>query len=159
MATRPAGFLCPTLDIDLGWHTHQLRTTKYHDQTIDFISRFVDHDDKVSESRLGDAYAYTAKEWLRRFGVPYSACGCHQGDGLMDVFNPAFTLPGKLKFWSKNKETLEERKKRLVLQMDGDMGVEDRESTHPSTHNIIRVSCFVHKNNSGMIQLTTLPMR
>lgn len=62
---------------------------------------------------------------------------------MMDLLNPAFVIPGKLKFWNKNKETAEERRKRVALQMDGSMAIEERESTHPSTHNLVRVSVML----------------
>ena len=136
MSSVPSGFLCPTLDIDLAWHTHQLKHDAYRAETTTFIRRFVDHDDKVSESRLGDAYSYTAKHWLKRFGVPYSACGCHQGDGLVGLLDPSFGLPSKLKFWNKNKEPT---RKDVTLTMEGEMGEEERDITHPSTHNIVRI--------------------
>ncbi|KAG8916995.1 hypothetical protein FRC00_014178, partial [Tulasnella sp. 408] len=35
-----------------------------------------DHDDKVGQGALSDAYDKTAEAWRARFGVPYSICGC-----------------------------------------------------------------------------------
>ncbi|GAA6028907.1 hypothetical protein JCM8097_001499 [Rhodosporidiobolus ruineniae] len=69
-------FCVPTLDIDLAWHTHQLKSA-YKLDVMGHIGRFVDHDDKVSENTLADGFSSTAKAWRARFGVPYSTCGCH----------------------------------------------------------------------------------
>jgi hypothetical protein len=148
MASHPEGFLCPTLDIDLAWHTHQLHAQAYYVDTTRLIGRFVDHDDKVSETRLGDAYTFTAKKWLKRFGVPYSACGCHQGEGMVDTITGGVDLVSAFKFWGKNRESQGDRKARFVLEMDEAMEPEERESTHPSTHNIVRVSARASHNGS-----------
>jgi len=45
-------FLVPTLDIDLGWHTHQLSGGAYMSDTKRCVGRHVDHDDKVEEGVL-----------------------------------------------------------------------------------------------------------
>lgn len=140
MSTVPDNFLCPTLDIDLAWHTHQLRSDDYHNITTTCIQRFVDHNDKVTEGTLGDAYSLTAKLWLKRYGVPYSSCGCHQGEGLIQLLESRFSMPGRMRIWSKSKESSSERRKRMILQMDQELGEGERQSSHPSTHNIIQVT-------------------
>ncbi|QRV96555.1 ATP-dependent RNA helicase DOB1 [Ceratobasidium sp. AG-Ba] len=80
MSQFPERMLVPTLnllqDIDLAWHTHQLKHEAYRSQTLNIIGRFVDHDDKVEESTLSDAYDQTAKYWEQTYGVPYHVCGC-----------------------------------------------------------------------------------
>ncbi|GAA6024172.1 hypothetical protein JCM10207_005592 [Rhodosporidiobolus poonsookiae] len=75
LSSTPSMFCVPTLDIDLGWHTHQL-TDFYAGEMQLHVGRFIDHDDKVEENALATAFDVTARAWQSRFGVPYSTCGC-----------------------------------------------------------------------------------
>ncbi|KPV73509.1 uncharacterized protein RHOBADRAFT_54728 [Rhodotorula graminis WP1] len=75
MASSPSSFCVPTLDIDLAWHTHQLKSS-YKLDTALATGRFIDHDDKVEEGALATGFDVTARAWKSRFGVPYSTCGC-----------------------------------------------------------------------------------
>ncbi|GAA6028970.1 hypothetical protein JCM8097_001531 [Rhodosporidiobolus ruineniae] len=75
LQSMPHVFCVPTLDIDLAWHTHQL-SLSYRSHTWYWCGRFVDHDDKVEENALSNAFKATAKAWQSKFGVPYSTCGC-----------------------------------------------------------------------------------
>ncbi|KAK0439253.1 uncharacterized protein EV420DRAFT_1279692 [Desarmillaria tabescens] len=76
MSSSPAGFFVPTLDIDLVWHTHQLMARQYSSDCLEYVCRFVDHDDKVAENRLSRAFDITCRAWQDRFGIPYTHCGC-----------------------------------------------------------------------------------
>ncbi|KAG1754858.1 uncharacterized protein EDB91DRAFT_256703 [Suillus paluster] len=76
MASSPREFFVPTLDIDLVWHTHQLKGTKYLTHCRRLVGRYVDHNDKVEEGRLSDAFDSTSRAWIARYGVPYMQCGC-----------------------------------------------------------------------------------
>ncbi|KAJ7488064.1 hypothetical protein FB451DRAFT_1025893 [Mycena latifolia] len=76
MASSPASFFVPTLDIDLAWHTHQLMAPKYSDDTMKYVGRFIDHDDKVDESQLATCFDVTCRAWKGRYGVNYTHCGC-----------------------------------------------------------------------------------
>ncbi|EPQ58876.1 hypothetical protein GLOTRDRAFT_90647 [Gloeophyllum trabeum ATCC 11539] len=76
MATPPFEYYVPTLDIDLAWHTHQLYADRYASDCRKYMSRFVDHDDKVAESLLSTAFDTTCRTWKSRFGIPYVHCGC-----------------------------------------------------------------------------------
>ncbi|KAF7304479.1 hypothetical protein HMN09_00850200 [Mycena chlorophos] len=76
MSASPQEFLVPTLDIDLGWHTHQLRAHEYGPDTVKHLNVFVDHEDKVEETRLTNSFDGTGAAWKKRFGQPYSYCGC-----------------------------------------------------------------------------------
>ncbi|KAJ7684433.1 hypothetical protein DFH06DRAFT_1073106 [Mycena polygramma] len=76
IASSPASFFVPTLDIDLAWHTHQLMASKYSQDTIKLVGRFIDHDDKVEESHLASSFDSTCRAWKKRFGVQYAHCGC-----------------------------------------------------------------------------------
>lgn len=52
MAKNPLHTVVPTLDVDLGWHTHQLSPKSYYDYTTKACTKFIDHDDKISEDAL-----------------------------------------------------------------------------------------------------------
>ncbi|KAK3681210.1 hypothetical protein LTR37_020924 [Vermiconidia calcicola] len=53
----------PTLDVDLAWHTHQLSPYSYMKYTVAATGQFVDHDDKVAETALNEAFAWTSKTY------------------------------------------------------------------------------------------------
>ncbi|KAK0190266.1 hypothetical protein F5146DRAFT_1193644 [Armillaria mellea] len=76
VSSSQAGFFVPTLDIDLIWHTHQLMARQYSYDCFEHVGRFVDHDDKVDEDKLSNAFDITCRAWQDRFGVPYTYCGC-----------------------------------------------------------------------------------
>ena len=71
-----SNFAVPTLDIDLAWHTHQLKPTQYFHYTVPRARQFIDHDDKVAETKLNEAFAQTSKLYQKLFGEPYSECTC-----------------------------------------------------------------------------------
>ncbi|KAE8219124.1 hypothetical protein CF319_g7126 [Tilletia indica] len=75
LMARNSALLCPTLDIDLCWHTHMLKRS-YFRNMIDNVGRFINHDDKVEENTLSSAFDHTAKLWEKMYGQPYSMCGC-----------------------------------------------------------------------------------
>ncbi|KAL7410857.1 hypothetical protein BDY24DRAFT_417697 [Mrakia frigida] len=120
MAAHPWTFVCPTLDIDLSWHTHQLKGSTYRTDVLLFVQQFVDHDDKVDENALDMAYRTTALAWQKRYGVPYSTCGCA----------PEAPKPPSLSFWKKDK------KKETPLGDDW-IDDEERDSSHPSVHSAV----------------------
>lgn len=76
MSSAPGSFFVPTLDIDLAWHTHQLKGELYHNDCIKLIRRFIDHDDRVEENHLATSFDVTCRAWQQRYNVPYSYCGC-----------------------------------------------------------------------------------
>jgi Glycine-rich domain-containing protein-like len=47
MASSPASFFVPTLDIDLAWHTHQLMAEKYKVDCGFYVGRFIDQSDSL----------------------------------------------------------------------------------------------------------------
>lgn len=100
------------------------------------LSRFIDHDDKVAEVALGDAYDRTSRAWLATFKVPYSQCGCHQGD-LADIDGgTSQAIQGKLKFWNKGKA---DQLRREMGEAISAMDQSERDSSHPSVHNLVTV--------------------
>ncbi|KAL8243590.1 hypothetical protein R6Q59_009848 [Mikania micrantha] len=76
MKAKPGEMMVPTLDIDLAWHTNQLTPSEYWKYTTAKTGRFVDHDDKISEHKLSDAFAKTSATYQALFNEPYSECTC-----------------------------------------------------------------------------------
>ncbi|PWN48722.1 hypothetical protein IE53DRAFT_180792 [Violaceomyces palustris] len=125
--------LCPTLDIDLVWHTHQLQGS-YRRDTMKNADRFVDHDDKVEATVLSDAFERTAKYWKMRYRQPYSVCGClcPRVSAISMVKN--LFLPGSNKV--KGKDPTKKGSSPPVSQ-----DVEDNlnNATHPSSHQLVMI--------------------
>ncbi|CAA7259398.1 unnamed protein product [Cyclocybe aegerita] len=139
MASSPASFFVPTLDIDLVWHTHQLMPSKYESDCKAYIGRFIDHDDKVEGLHLSSAFDITCCAWKDRFGVSYTHCGC--------------PIPG---------DSIGKRLSRLVgiyapnTQAPSHLLPYDRpdllSATHPSDHNAVRFTAkseTMHRNMSA----------
>lgn len=71
----------PTLDVDLGWHTHQLSPRSYYDYTVSKCKKFIDHDDKMDEKSLSENFEWTSKTYETLFGEVYSECTCWYCEG------------------------------------------------------------------------------
>ncbi|KAJ7700855.1 hypothetical protein B0H17DRAFT_925014 [Mycena rosella] len=134
MSSSPASFFVPTLDIDLAWHTHQLMANQYLQDTVKYVGRFIDHDDKVEQSHLASSFDITCRAWKNRYGVQYTHCGC--------------PLPG---------ETIGQKLSRLVSNSTSSPSylvppdrVDLLAATHPSDHNA--VFAFHHKGTSEAAQ-------
>ncbi|KAF9459225.1 hypothetical protein BDZ94DRAFT_1055303 [Collybia nuda] len=76
MALSPTAFFVPTLDIDLVWHTHQLLASKYNRDCMEYVGRFVDHEDKVDPNSLVSSFDDTCRAWKNIYGIQYGYCGC-----------------------------------------------------------------------------------
>ncbi|KIH87285.1 alpha-ketoglutarate-dependent sulfonate dioxygenase [Sporothrix brasiliensis 5110] len=77
LADHPLQVCVPTLDVDLGWHTHQLSPPAYYHTSVRrTLRKFVDHDDKMDEDKLHLAFEYTSKAYQDKYGEVYSACTC-----------------------------------------------------------------------------------
>ncbi|KZV87062.1 DUF1399-domain-containing protein [Exidia glandulosa HHB12029] len=74
MTACPASFFVPTLDVDLAWHTHQLKATTYREDTLALLNKVLDHDDTVEAEDLANSFQRTTQAWLERFGTAYSGC-------------------------------------------------------------------------------------
>ncbi len=66
----------PTLDIDLVWHTHQLSPKLYYQHSLKRAGKFIDHDDKIEQNKLSDAFEWTSKTYQLKYGEVYSECSC-----------------------------------------------------------------------------------
>jgi len=51
-------------DIDIVWHTHQLKARRYHEDTKRLLGFTPDHDDNVEDTVLGNSLEITAQAWL-----------------------------------------------------------------------------------------------
>lgn len=71
----------PTLDVDLGWHTHQLSPKSYYDYVNGKCKKFIDHDDKIDEDTLSIAFEWTSKTYEKLFQEVYSECTCWYCEG------------------------------------------------------------------------------
>ncbi|KAI9821079.1 MAG: hypothetical protein M1827_003813 [Pycnora praestabilis] len=85
----------PTLDVDLAWHTHQLSPLKYYIYSDQMASKFVDHDDKIDENKLSDAFEWTSKEYQKMFGELYSECTCWYCEAIRESHTSRLSLFGK----------------------------------------------------------------
>ncbi|KAG8966995.1 hypothetical protein FRC05_002309 [Tulasnella sp. 425] len=97
-----------------------------------------DHDDKVSQGALSDAYDKTAEAWKAHVGVPYSVCGCLPPDisgGSSGSSGSGFSLFSKKgKSKSALEKSLENPRPDLISPSD-----EAAEQTHPSDHDAVAV--------------------
>ncbi|TAQ86885.1 hypothetical protein B7494_g4772, partial [Chlorociboria aeruginascens] len=76
MTLNPDQVAVPTLDVDLGWHTHQLTPKTYFDYTTTKCQKFIDHNDKMEEDDLSKAFEWTSKTYEKLFHEVYSECTC-----------------------------------------------------------------------------------
>lgn len=77
LITLVSSMLVPTLDIDLVWHTHQLRGNLYFKACWNSKrASVIDHDDKIDLSRLDDGFERTSRLYKRTFGEDYLICLC-----------------------------------------------------------------------------------
>jgi len=77
IAGNTGSMAVPTLDVDLAWHTHQLSALRYYAYCVKLTGQLINHDDKVDEGRLSDAFERTVKEYQELTGGDlYSACTC-----------------------------------------------------------------------------------
>lgn len=76
MKRFPRMLAVPTLDVDLAWHTHQLNPGHYYLYTLREVGKFINHDDKVGETKLSEAFARTSRIYQTLFREAYNECTC-----------------------------------------------------------------------------------
>ncbi|KAJ6262674.1 hypothetical protein Dda_3486 [Drechslerella dactyloides] len=126
MRIRSKKTLVPTLDIDLAWHTHQTMPLNYYTYTVQTALRFVDHDDKIDESKLSTAFEYTTKEYQKVYKEPYSECACWYCQVVRE------SAVGTVSRWFQKKP------------MQFECGT-DEPRNHISTHGVVRVEDRAHE--------------
>jgi hypothetical protein len=76
MSLHPDHVIVPTLDIDLAWHTQQLSPRVYYEWMTSKTGKFIDHDDKIDEVKLDNAFHWTSKTYQELYQEVYSECTC-----------------------------------------------------------------------------------
>ncbi|KIO17054.1 hypothetical protein M407DRAFT_246854 [Tulasnella calospora MUT 4182] len=71
MKTGTVHSLVPTLD--LAWHSHQLRGSRYCKETKELLGHVLNHDDSIPETQLSRSFDETNAAWQARFGTTYLA--------------------------------------------------------------------------------------
>lgn len=115
----------PTLDVDLAWHTHQLSPSRYLEYTVTQSGTFIDHDDKIVETKLTDAFAETSKIYQKLYGEPYSECTCWYCEAVRE----SHTSTASRLFRSRNATAADN-----LHSVSSD----PKKSVHISTHNAVR---------------------
>lgn len=130
-------------DIDLCWHTHQLLGAGYVRDTMRFVGRFVNHDDKVADVTLKRAYDETSTLWALRFGTAYSGCGCPVSFTseitLKRVISSGVVAESPLKFWKRKQRAASITSAQQDIQTLNGSAPEERGALCPSTHNRVKV--------------------
>jgi hypothetical protein len=130
----------PTLDVDLAWHTHQMSPERYftYSQTqsaaVRGIPSFIDHDDKVDEGKLSDAFQWTSKKYKEiTNGELYSECTCWYCEATRETFlYPSLSIPSSS---TRRARTLAES-----LHDDPRISSEPDKNPHISAHNAVRAN-------------------
>ncbi|KAJ9667710.1 hypothetical protein H2201_002245 [Coniosporium apollinis] len=129
MAENPGRMAVPTLDVDLAWHTHQLAPRAYYLYSDKHAHSLIDHDDKVEENDLSDAFAWTSKMYQAKYGEPYSACTCWYCEAVRESHTSSLSRIFKSKSYAASKN----------LHDAPDAASSDPlKSPHISAHNAIR---------------------
>jgi hypothetical protein len=63
----------PTIDVDMIWHEHILRTKKYYRECMEIFGRFIHHDPDIKPDDLDRACEETNKSYEALFGEKYSS--------------------------------------------------------------------------------------
>jgi hypothetical protein len=129
MADHPKQVAVPTLDVDLAWHTHQLNAQEYFKYSDQLTTKYIDHDDKIEETALSDAFTWTSKTYASTYGEPYSECTCWYCEAVRE------THTSKLdKFFKTSKKAANEKIHAIDTPSD------PLKSPHISAHNAVRNS-------------------
>lgn len=93
MVNNPDHVVVPTLDVDLAWHTHQLSPARYYAfSTHKIRNTLVDHDDKVDENKISDAFEWTSKQYEKLTGgKSYSECTCWYCEAVRESLVPSLS--------------------------------------------------------------------
>jgi hypothetical protein len=135
MFDNPSKMAVPTLDVDLAWHTHQLQPRRYYKYSTRVktysIRVFIDHDDKVDENKLSEAFEWTSKMYRRATdGAIYSECTCWYCEATRapDLYDRVFNV-GSASRARENADTLHDRQ---------DISSDPDKNPHISAHNAVR---------------------
>ncbi|KAL5356139.1 hypothetical protein BJX96DRAFT_142363 [Aspergillus floccosus] len=79
------GFLVPTLDVDLVWHTHQCSADHYRQFVVKHAGRFINHEDKISRGTLDNGFSSTEQCYRFTFGDQYQVCLCWYCEAILSA--------------------------------------------------------------------------
>lgn len=134
MAENPGHTAVPTLDVDLAWHTHQCSPAFYYAYSLaQMKDEFIDHDDKIEEGKLSDAFEWTSKRYQKLTdGDIYSECTCWYCEAIRESHN------GKSLFSSSNTGSAKSKASRLheAQHVSGD----PENNPHISAHNAVKAN-------------------
>ncbi|KAJ5970608.1 uncharacterized protein N7479_000526 [Penicillium vulpinum] len=135
MAKNKGHAVVPTLDIDLIWHTHQLSPARYYTfSTAQTEGIFINHDDKIDEIKLNDAFAWTSKQYQKLTGGKiYSECICWYCEALRESSNQGLSR-------LISPSTLHAKTNAARLHDSADTTTDGRsQGPHISSHNAVRI--------------------
>ncbi|KAK4249025.1 hypothetical protein C7999DRAFT_39873 [Corynascus novoguineensis] len=89
MAWNPGKIAVPTLDVDLAWHTHQLSPSRYYRHTVGLTNRFIDHDDKIEDTTLGEQFEWTSRVYQKQYGEVYKVSESFHDSGAASLHPPS----------------------------------------------------------------------
>ncbi|KAF2094769.1 hypothetical protein NA57DRAFT_60188 [Rhizodiscina lignyota] len=123
MKDNPWKLAVPTLDVDLAWHTHQLTPQMYYTYSVKATSQLIDHDDKIAEADLSDAFEWTSKTYSKMYNEAYSQCNCWYCEAVRESHTSTFSRMTK---------------KSDMRQPDEGCPSDPLKSAHISAHNAVR---------------------
>jgi hypothetical protein len=127
LTENPSQVAVPTLDVDLAWHTHQLNAQDYFDFSNRMTQKYIDHDDKIEETALSDAFTWTSKTYASKYGEPYSECTCWYCEAVRETHSSKLD-----RFFNSSKKLANEK------LHSADTPSDPLKSAHISAHNAVR---------------------
>ncbi|KAG8533581.1 uncharacterized protein KY384_001321 [Bacidia gigantensis] len=128
IAWHPSHVAVPTLDVDLAWHTHQLSPASYyHFTTLKTNNIFIDHDDKIDETKLSDSFEWTSKTYQKKYKELYSECTCWYCEAIRESHTSSLS-----RVLSTSNPTIDDQLENLHAAPAAGFG------PHISAHNAIR---------------------
>ena len=126
IVTNPGQVAVPTLDVDLAWHTHQLTPQAYYQYSISqTLIKFIDHDDKIDETKLSTSFEWTSYQYQKLTGEAYSECTCWYCEAIREA-NSSRSLFGSSKA------------RGLDLYDRPNISSDPRKNPHISAHNAVK---------------------
>ncbi|KAK2806431.1 hypothetical protein FQN50_005848 [Emmonsiellopsis sp. PD_5] len=126
----------PTLDVDLAWHTHQLSPQAYFRYCLHATrgQTFIDHDDKVDQNTLNDAFERTSRRYQEiTRGKLYSECVCWYCEAIREAHTSYF-------LFGHTKSEARERSEKLRDAVPDDPV---RGNLHISAHNAVNIPAAI----------------
>ena len=126
IVTNPGQVAVPTLDVDLAWHTHQLTPLAYYQYSMkQTFVKYIDHDDKIDESKLSTSFEWTSYQYQKLTGEAYSECTCWYCEAIREA-NSSRSL-----FSSS-------RSRQMDLYDRPNISSDPRKNPHISAHNAVK---------------------